>query len=96
VDKLRPQRESKTAPPRPEVSSEEARSTEKQAVSSTDAHPEPTTFVDEVGPKKKELEKAIRSAMAAAILAGDDARADELRTMLVPKSSAPVVRLVKR
>jgi len=52
--------------------------------------------VDEAGPKKTELETAIRSAMAAAILAGDDARADELRAMLKPRESSPVIRLVKR
>jgi hypothetical protein len=79
------------------LSSAEAPEPTKQAQSATDAGPSAPTILDNRGRGKTEVESALRQAYAAAILAGDDERADQLRAMLrpLPVKLANVVRLKK-
>jgi hypothetical protein len=74
---------------------EEGRSPEKQAGSSSAAGHLAGAILDPAGPGKTELEVALRQAIAAAIIAGDDETADRLRAVLLPKPGA-ALRLVKR
>jgi len=65
---------------------------EKKAATAIDARHEPSTIVDKPGHGKTESETAIRQAIAAATIEGDDARADALRALL---RGTPRLRRVK-
>jgi hypothetical protein len=71
----------------------EVASTEIQAESAIDGVQRAPAIVDTREQTISDFETAIRQAIAAATVAGDDDRADQLRAML-PKPS-PTLRLVK-
>jgi integrase len=81
-------------PAGPDLPPSEVASTEIQAESAIDGVQRAPAIVDTREQTISDLESALRQAIAAATIAGDDTRADQLRAML-PKP-APVVRLVSR
>jgi hypothetical protein len=83
-----------TDPDAPSIVAPPTRSVEKQAESAIDGVQRAPAIVDTREQTISDLESALRQAIAAATIAGDDTRADQLRAML-PKP-APVVRLVSR
>jgi hypothetical protein len=85
---LRSQRELKRAIRRPRLSSPRAESTAKQAASQPDAVPTPGAFVYHRGPGKTDPEAALRQAIAALMVAGEDDEAARLQATLAALKGA--------